>query len=244
MPGRRCRTAGRTRFAILIADIDPATRVVGRGARPRRRPPPGAGVDGDRTSRSGPDGRPPSPWPGPMPRAAASSTSRPCGSSPIPSFLGTPPTRRNSSPGSRPLSPTRDRSRVITGAEEARLSFPVPPAISGRLSCPSPISLSTSAGFHRIRPWARPRRGCGPSTWAASGSPSATCDPTRRRRRRSLPLAPTPARSSPKRRLQCRSTASGTLVGLAGSVTTVTAHALGLTAYDSTRIHLATLPAG
>jgi exopolyphosphatase/guanosine-5'-triphosphate,3'-diphosphate pyrophosphatase len=31
------------------------------------------------------------------------------------------------------------------------------------------------------------------------------------------------------------------LVGLAGSVTTVTAHALGLTAYDPDRIHLATL---
>ncbi|WP_088283326.1 Ppx/GppA phosphatase family protein [Kineosporia sp. A_224] len=33
-----------------------------------------------------------------------------------------------------------------------------------------------------------------------------------------------------------------TLVGLAGSVTTVTARALGLTAYDSARIHGATLP--
>ena len=35
----------------------------------------------------------------------------------------------------------------------------------------------------------------------------------------------------------------GTVVGLAGSITTVTAHALGLAAYDSRRIHLATLPA-
>ncbi|MFX0538127.1 exopolyphosphatase [Ornithinimicrobium sp. Y1847] len=34
----------------------------------------------------------------------------------------------------------------------------------------------------------------------------------------------------------------GTLVGLAGSVTTVTAHALGLPAYDSSRIHGAELP--
>lgn len=34
----------------------------------------------------------------------------------------------------------------------------------------------------------------------------------------------------------------GTLVGLAGSVTTVTAHALGLPAYDPSRIHLAELP--
>lgn len=35
-----------------------------------------------------------------------------------------------------------------------------------------------------------------------------------------------------------------TLVGLAGSVTTITAHALGLTEYDSARIHGATLPLG
>ena len=33
-----------------------------------------------------------------------------------------------------------------------------------------------------------------------------------------------------------------TLVGLAGSVTTITAHALGLARYDSERIHGATLP--
>ncbi|HCQ17613.1 MAG TPA: exopolyphosphatase, partial [Dermacoccus sp.] len=32
-----------------------------------------------------------------------------------------------------------------------------------------------------------------------------------------------------------------TLVGLAGSITTVTAHALGLSAYDSSRIHGACL---
>ena len=32
------------------------------------------------------------------------------------------------------------------------------------------------------------------------------------------------------------------LVGLAGSVTTLTAHALGLAAYDPDRIHLASLP--
>ena len=37
-------------------------------------------------------------------------------------------------------------------------------------------------------------------------------------------------------------TGIGTLVGLAGSVTTVTAHALGLPAYDSTRIHGAQIP--
>jgi exopolyphosphatase/guanosine-5'-triphosphate,3'-diphosphate pyrophosphatase len=34
----------------------------------------------------------------------------------------------------------------------------------------------------------------------------------------------------------------GALVGLAGSVTTITAHALGLTAYDPQRIHLTELP--
>ena len=34
----------------------------------------------------------------------------------------------------------------------------------------------------------------------------------------------------------------GALVGLAGSVTTITAHALGLTAYEPERIHLARLP--
>ena len=34
------------------------------------------------------------------------------------------------------------------------------------------------------------------------------------------------------------------LVGLAGSVTTVTAHALGLSSYDPDRIHLSVLPAG
>lgn len=34
------------------------------------------------------------------------------------------------------------------------------------------------------------------------------------------------------------------LVGLAGSVTTITAHALGLTAYDSEAIHLSRLPVG
>lgn len=37
-------------------------------------------------------------------------------------------------------------------------------------------------------------------------------------------------------------TGIGTLVGLAGSVTTVTAHALGLKTYDSSRIHGADLP--
>jgi exopolyphosphatase/guanosine-5'-triphosphate,3'-diphosphate pyrophosphatase len=37
-------------------------------------------------------------------------------------------------------------------------------------------------------------------------------------------------------------TGIGTLVGLAGSVTTVTAHALGLPTYDSSRIHGADLP--
>src|SRR5690606_20783065 len=36
-------------------------------------------------------------------------------------------------------------------------------------------------------------------------------------------------------------TGVGSLVGLAGSVTTVTAHALGLAAYDPQRIHLAEL---
>ncbi|MDF8266444.1 Ppx/GppA phosphatase family protein [Luteipulveratus flavus] len=36
----------------------------------------------------------------------------------------------------------------------------------------------------------------------------------------------------------------GTLVGLAGSVTTITAHALGLTAYDSATIHGTRLPVG
>ena len=36
-------------------------------------------------------------------------------------------------------------------------------------------------------------------------------------------------------------TGIGSLVGLAGSVTTVTAHALGLAAYDASRIHLTTL---
>jgi exopolyphosphatase/guanosine-5'-triphosphate,3'-diphosphate pyrophosphatase len=35
-----------------------------------------------------------------------------------------------------------------------------------------------------------------------------------------------------------------TLIGLAGSVTTVTAHGLGLTHYDSSRIHLSVLPVG
>ena len=32
------------------------------------------------------------------------------------------------------------------------------------------------------------------------------------------------------------------MVGLAGSITTITAHALGLTAYEPARIHLADLP--
>jgi exopolyphosphatase/guanosine-5'-triphosphate,3'-diphosphate pyrophosphatase len=36
-------------------------------------------------------------------------------------------------------------------------------------------------------------------------------------------------------------TGVGSLVGLAGSVTTITAHALGLTTYDAARIHLTTL---
>lgn len=38
-------------------------------------------------------------------------------------------------------------------------------------------------------------------------------------------------------------TGAGTLVGLAGSITTVTAHALRLDAYDPARIHLAEVPA-
>ena len=37
-------------------------------------------------------------------------------------------------------------------------------------------------------------------------------------------------------------TGIGAVVGLAGSITTITAHALGLSAYDPTRIHLARIP--
>ena len=55
---------------------------------------------------------------------------------------------------------------------------------------------------------------------------------TARRRRRDRPRRP--------RRSTCARVA--TLVGLAGSVTTITAHALRLPAYDPARIHLASLP--
>ncbi|MFN8097239.1 MAG: exopolyphosphatase [Dermatophilaceae bacterium] len=235
---------GTNSIRLLIADIDPATRVVTDVVRDLAVVRLGAGVD--ETGRLDPDRMAAA-------LAMAGTYAARCREFDVSAvrFVATSASRDAANAAEfvagveAAFADSGIGPEVITGAEEARLSFLGATGDLRSALLPEPYLVVDIGGGSTefVR---------GHDRVEAAVSLDMGCVRFTERHLRSDP--PTPAEIAAARAdagalIAEAATAVpfdglGTLVGLAGSVTTVTAHALGLTAYDSTRIHLATLPAG
>ena len=227
---------GTNSIRLLVADLPAPDR--GRRAADRRRP-----ADGDRAARRGrrphrPTRRRPrssapgSPWPTTPPR---SRTAAPTGYGWWPlARPATPRTRTTSGPWSRRPSASRPRSSPATRRPGSRSS--APSAGCPATAQPAPYLVVDIGGGstefvtgRRGRVDARDQRGHRLRTDDRAAPASTT-------RRRRTEIAAAERRHHGRRRraldVPCPARDATTLVGLAGSVTTVAAIALGLTAYD------------
>ncbi len=232
---------GTNSIRLLIADIDPATRTVRDVVRELAVVRLGAGVD--RTGRLDPD------------RIAAALTmartyAERCRAHAVSAvrFVATSASRDAANAADfvagveSAFAGFGIGPEVISGDEEARLSFAGATGDLHAAAIPGPYlvvdigggSTEFVRGSDAVEAAISLDMGCvryterhlrtDPPTAAEIGAARADADATIATAARAVPF-----------------TGLGALVGLAGSVTTVTAHALGLSAYDPSRIHLATL---
>ena len=128
---------------------------------------------------------------------------------------------------------------VVSGDEEARLSFS---GATAGLGLPGPYAVCDIGGGST-------EFVLGTASVEAAVSVDVGCVRLTERRLRSDPASPAEVAAAVADigaaldRVPFGVSAAATFVGLAGSVTTVTAIALGLTAYDPAAIHLARVPA-